>query len=117
MLQDIKNAKVKLLESLKAERLALDAVKKKLADEKYAVKRVAADAKCSELTVALENYKRDKLAQLNKELAEYAAQVEAKKAEILNGARADADNEAALEISTQTAEYDSEIAKLEAELA
>lgn len=117
MLPEIKNAKTKMLDTLKTERAALDVAQQRLADEKYADKRVAADKRCQELTVAFDKYKQEKLAKLNEEFTEMSKKVEANKAEVLATARQEAENEAAAETATVIAEYDNEISKLEAELA
>jgi hypothetical protein len=112
MLESIKNEKTKLLENLKAGREAVEVTKQKLADEKYAVKRISADSKCQELTAAFDKYKQEKLSKLNEEFVAKSKEVAESKANILAKAESEAETEAAAEV----AEYDNEIAKLEAEL-
>lgn len=116
MNEQIKQLKVELLNSLKAQKQSVENERDALYQQKFAQKKVAVDEACGKLDNVFAQYKQERLIAYNADISKKEEEVKAKKAKLLTEARQTAQSEVISEIVIKTAEFDSEIAKLEKEL-
>lgn len=113
----IKRYKTELLEKLKNQKKVIENRKTSLTNEKFSKKKTVVDQECVAMDTAFAKYKQERLALVNEEFAKKLEEINATKSRLLANAQATATAEAEGEIAMEVAEYDSEIAKLEKELA
>lgn len=116
MNDSIRQVKTEMLNRLKQFKQSVESQREVLFQKKYALKKTAVDEECIKLTEAFANYKREKLSACNADVAKKEQEVIERKQKLLDDARQLAQQEVIDEICALTAEYDSEIAKLEKEL-
>lgn len=116
MNEQIKQAKIEMLNRLKQYKQSVEAQKDILYQKKYAVKKAVVDEECNKLDNAFQKYKEEKFAIYNADISKKEQEVNDKKQKLIADAMQSAQSEVINEITMLTAEYNSEIAKLEKEL-
>lgn len=117
MNEKIKQLKQELLEKLKQQKQSIVDKTDALVQQRFTQKNVQVNESCVKLDNAYAQYKQEKFAAYNAEITRKAEEVNAKKTALVQQAKEEAKNEVEAEISLKTAEYDSEIARLQKELA
>lgn len=117
MNETIKQFKIDLLNNLKAQKQSIEAQKDAFYQQKFSEKKIAVDEAYVKLDNAFAQYRQDKFASCNADIAKKEEEVKAKKAKLLEDAKQSALCEVESEIAMMVAEFNSEIAKLEKELA
>lgn len=117
MLDVIRQIKVSTLDKLKVERAETEKRKETIAAAKYAEKKANVDIETQKLDETLALAINQKQAKLNEEIAVLRKEVADKKANYDVIAKAEADREAEAEVAHALRDFDTEIAKLESELA
>ena len=116
MNEQIKQAKVEMLNRLKQYKQSVETQRDVLYQNKYAAKKAVVDEECNKLDNAFQKYKEEKFAVYNADISKKEQEVKDKKQKLIADAMASAQSEVISEISMLTAEYNNEIAKLEKEL-
>lgn len=113
----IKQIKLSALEQLKAQRTEVANKKDILSAQKYADKKANIDVETAKLDEALDLAIKQKQAKLNEEIEILRKEVADKKANYDITAKAEAEAEAEAEVAHSLRDFDTEISKLENELA
>lgn len=117
MQEILKQLKQSFLNDLRAKRTETEAQKDILAAQKYADKKANVDVEIQKLDEALDLTIKQKQAKLNEEIALLRQEVAEKKANYDVVAKSEAETEAQAEVAHILRDFDTEIAKLESELA
>ena len=113
----IKTIKAQTLAQLKQQRENLQLKKDDLIAERFAEKKKVVGEENLRLDQFYEKYKKEKLTACDKELTEKLSEVNGKKQQNIENAKIAAKTEIEAELSATFMEFDTEIAKLEKELA